>query len=259
MKKKLIELVEKVGVFLEKKRLQADWSLIDKGAKGIATSADIEAEAMIVSFLKTHYPHIDCWGEEEAKNVSLEDIKNNKQFWLIDPIDGTNNYVNKLPIYCISIALCEGEDVKLALVYNPATNEYFYAEKGQGAFYFNGVSESFVQYKKSKKIEECLFSPGRLRGHREAIGIERQLDYFQKNARAIRRLGTAAWEICLVASGQLDGFWQFGLKPWDIAAAILITKEAGLKVVDFHGQEAIPLSQTIAVLPDELFSTSLLK
>ena len=255
MKTLLIKLVQDLGEQLELRRRQKDWSLIDKGEDGVATSADIEAEKTIVSFCQKHFPEIKSWGEEQTKEVDENDIDNAGKYWLIDPIDGTNNFVNGLGFYCISIALCQGRDILLGLVYNPVEKTYFFAKKNEGAIYFNGIEEVALSGHKQKKASECLFSPGRLRAKREPIGIESQiLDPLQQECRAIRRLGAAAWEICLCAGGILDGFWQYGLKPWDIAAGLLIARESGLIVRDYDNLEATPFSKTILVLPEHLMN-----
>lgn len=253
MKNSLIDLVKKVGVTLEEKRHLRNWILIDKGIDGVATSADVDAENEIVGFLAEKFPEIKAWGEEKANQITSEQIEAGERYWLIDPLDGTNNYVNGLGLYCISIALCRGKEVELGLVYNPVESSYFFAEKDKGAFYHNGKIEIALKSHLEKKASACLFSPGRLRTKREPIGIETScLDELGKNARAIRRLGAAAWEICLTAGGFLDGFWQYGLKPWDIAAGILIAREAGLVVRDFNNNEANPLSKSLFVLPENL-------
>lgn len=252
MKSSLIKLVQEVGAQLEADRSQKNWQIIDKGIDGVATTSDIEAEKKIVQKLRELDPNIKTWGEEEGSQISEEEIKAGKSYWLIDPLDGTNNYINGLGIYCISIALCKGQEVELGLVYNPVEKTYFFAQKNQGAYYFDGDREIPINHQINKELKSCLFSPGRLRNKREIIGIEDHLDHLGQNCRAIRRLGAAAWEICLVAGGFLDGFWQYGLKPWDIAAGILIAKEANYEVRDFENNLANPLSKSLFVLPKSL-------
>lgn len=252
MKSSLIKLVQEVGSELESSRSQKNWQIINKGIDGVATTSDIEAEKKIVQRLREIDPSIKTWGEEEGSQITEQEIKSGQKYWLIDPLDGTNNYINGLGIYCISIALCAGEEVELGLVYNPVEKTYFFAKKNEGSFYFDGTLEIKINHQNSKDLKSCLLSPGRLRNKRKIIGIEEHLDHLGQNCRAIRRLGAAAWEICLVAGGFLDGFWQYGLKPWDIAAGILIAKEAGFEVRDFENQLASPLSKSLFVLPKNL-------
>lgn len=253
MKTKLLSLAKKIGFELEVKRKNQNWTVIDKGQDGVATSVDLWAEEQIVQYLSHHYPDIACWGEERVKTITQEDIDLDKMYWLIDPLDGTNNYINGLPFYCISIALCKGSEIEVGFVYNPVDGHYFFSQKNKGTLYFDGDREVQVHIKNRtiKKIEDCLFSPGRLRAKRAPIGREVELlDYLRENCRAIRRFGAAAWEICLTAQGGLDGFWQYGLKPWDIAAGILIAREAGLIVNDFDNNAATPFSKSLSILPE---------
>lgn len=253
MKSQLIFLLQKVASYLEKERRLRRWVIEDKGVEGLTTSIDKKAEEMIVSSLKEIDPSMGIWAEERGQEISWENINKGDKYWLIDPLDGTSNYINGLPIYSISLALCKGEEVQEGIVFYPVSGEYCYARKGFGAFYFNGKEEVALKLKVNKKVKDCLFSPGRLRAKRRPIGIEESLlDSLQGECRAIRRLGSAAWEICLVAIGALDGFWQYGLKPWDIGAGILIAREAGFLVKDYHLKEATHFSKSLLILPPKI-------
>lgn len=234
----------------------------DKGAEGIASEADSASEEFIIDYLRALYTDIPFLAEEscldfkDAKAV----VESNDLCWVIDPLDGTNNFINGIPIYAISIALVQKGMPIASIVYNPISGECFYGAKGLGSFFVdyrvNPLKEFDLKTSKNdKKTQECVFSPSP--SYEKNNKFEAQLDSFKKNiigARALRRLGSAALELCYVANGNFDGYWEKGLKPWDTAAALIICSEARVKVTDFFGQEFTPFSESIIACREPLHS-----
>lgn len=235
----------------------------NKGSDGIASEADEKSEEFILSEIKSRFPDHSILSEEDYSKgiVDIERIKNTKDFlWVIDPLDGTNNFVNGIPIYCVSIALMfKGESI-VGVVYNPFSGECFYSTKGHGSFLvdfrINPLKKfSLKRNENNKEMSDCIFSPAPVYGN--GIRFETQLSTFKKNivgARAVRRLGSAALELCYVANGNFDSYWEEGLKPWDVAAAILILREAGSQVTDFNGLEFNPFMDSIIASYEPLHS-----
>ena len=154
--------------------------------------------------------------------------------WIVDPIDGTVNFAHAVPIFCVSIALEIKGDVKLGIVYSPMLKEKFWAEKGKGAF-LNGkqINVSDIEF-----LKDSLLVTGFPYGAKD--NVDHCIDHFVnfiKMGLPIRRLGSAALDICLPAAGRFDGFWEVSLNAWDVAAAYLILLEAGGKATDFKGNE----------------------
>ena len=236
-------------------------SIVNKGAEGIASEADVASEEIILSAITSRFPDHQILSEEEysQKNESGFSLIDDAEFlWIVDPLDGTNNFVNGIPIYCISIALFYKGKELLGLVYNPLSGECFFAGKGMGAFLVDYRINPLKRYGlnnkvNTKQMNECIFSPAPV--YDAGNKFEQQLSTFKKNivgARAVRRLGSAALELCYVANGNFDGYWEKNLKPWDVAAAILICKEAGVKVTDFDGRAFTLLKESIIAAANPL-------
>lgn len=222
--------------------------ILSKGAEGIATQADKKSEDYILKSLKKIYPdHLYVSEEEYFQNEFSLSLENTPYLWLIDPLDGTNNFVHGIPFYCTSISLLHFGKPVLGVIYNPNNGEYFYAQKDKGAFQLkNGKKLKLKSEKKDFIISECIFAPSMFKGDKKLF--KNELVRFLKNtegARAFRRLGSAALELCYVASSAFDAYWEKNLKPWDIGAASLICTEAGFEVRDFLGNIASPFSSSI--------------
>lgn len=223
-----------------------------KGKNNLVTHADKASEKLIVSAIKKAYPKHAILAEEASfkKNIAPKKFAQSEYIWLIDPIDGTTNFAHGLYQYAVSIALfkksakqkksqyLEGEII-LGVVYAPALNQLFYAEKGKGAYFQDNSTKTASQkarkihVSKTQKVSESLLVTGFPTDHREL-----SVKYFTKmmyHCQAIRRLGSAALDLCYTAAGYFDGYWEFGLKPWDIAAGSLIVGEARGKVTDTKG------------------------
>jgi myo-inositol-1(or 4)-monophosphatase len=236
-------------------------SVTSKGAEGIASEADDASEDFLIKAIKEKYPKHKILSEEDyskQKKKNFKVIQESKYIWVLDPLDGTNNFVNGIPIYAISMALMhEGKSIA-GLVYNPFSGECFFAGKKQGAYLIDFRINPMKKYElqneiNSKSMNECIFSPAPT--YEKKNKFENQLSTFKKNiigARAVRRLGSAALELCYVASGNFDGYWEKNLKPWDVAAAVLICEEAGVKVTDFDGQSFSVLNDSVIAAREPL-------
>jgi myo-inositol-1(or 4)-monophosphatase len=211
-----------------------------KGAIDVVTSVDRESERIIVDLLQRNFPDHGILAEEETDRRSSE----SRYLWIIDPLDGTTNFAHGYPQFCVSIALqCDGE-VVLGLVYDPLRSECFRAIRGGGAT-LNGNS---IRASAIDELDKALLATGFPYDHREKADF--YLAYFKAftiRSQGIRRNGSAALDLCYVACGRLEGFWEFNLKPWDTAAGALIVNEAGGRLSNFHGTEfSIWDSETLA-------------
>ena len=175
-----------------------------KGPKDFVTNADIKAEKIIIEELKKARPNYSIISEENG----IEKNKDKSNTWIIDPIDGTINFLHGIPHFAISIALQFNNEIVSGLIFDPIKNELFYAEKNNGAFFNN----QRIRVSKKNNINECLFAIGKIKNEPDLI---------------YRRSGCAALDMAYVASGRYDGYFQNNLNLWDIAAGIIIIKEAG--------------------------------
>ena len=176
-----------------------------KGPTDFVTNSDLKTEKIIIEELKKARPDYSILSEE----IGVENNKDNKNIWVIDPIDGTVNFMHGIPHFAISIALKSNNEIVSGLIFDPIKNELFYAEKNSGAFFNN----QRIRVSKKNKIDDCLFATG------GKMKNELDLPY--------RKSGCAALDMAYVAAGRYDGFFQNELNLWDIAAGILLIKEAG--------------------------------
>ena len=197
------------------------------------TAADIEAEKTVVAIIRERFPQHDFIAEENKYARTGSEYT-----WVIDPLDGTNNFIHGLPIFSVSIALVKNDEIILGVVYDPMRDELFYAEKGRGAF-LNGqkVSVSSVE-----KLDDSLLITGFYydRGDDMIENLDKIKQFLLKKIVGLRRLGSAALDLCYIACGRAAGFWEFKLNPWDFAAGKLIVEEAGGKVTAKDGKP-VPL------------------
>ncbi|MGQ9618787.1 MAG: inositol monophosphatase family protein, partial [Candidatus Aminicenantia bacterium] len=211
-----------------KKRFGKSNRITFKGDINLVTEADFLSQDFIKKSIRDLYPHHSILSEE-----GLE-IKSNSPFrWVIDPLDGTTNFAHGLPIFSISIAVEYEGKIFAGVVYNPFLNELFWAEIENGAF----LGKRRIRVSRTKALNRSLLATGFPYDIRE--DSNNNLDNFSKfalRAQAIRRMGSAAIDLCYVACGRFDGFWELKLFPWDVAAGILIVEEAGGEVSDFKGK-----------------------
>jgi myo-inositol-1(or 4)-monophosphatase len=214
-----------VGEFQSMKSRENDFGIETKSSEiDLVTEVDNRSEEMIIEKIEKNFSEHSILGEEGG---SVD--KESEYTWIIDPIDGTNNYANGYPLYCVSIALEHKGEIVLGVVYLPKLDEMFSAVKESGA-YLNGEE---ITVSKCKKLGNTLVSTG-FPYDKVSAKID-NIKHFNKilmEVRGVRRSGTAAFDLCNVAAGRIDGLWEFKLKPWDIAAGKLFVREAGGKVIE---------------------------
>lgn len=215
------------------KLLKEGWGKVQsigrkRNFRELITEFDHRAEELIIKTIKAQYPDHSILAEERPMEISNSGYKYK---WIIDPLDGTTNYAHSYPLFCVSVALEHNEEIIVGVVYNPVLDELFIAEKGQGAK-LNGKS---ISVSATKALRESLLATGfpyQLEGIKENI---RYFEDFIFEAQAVRRDGSAALDLCYLAMGRFDGFWELDLKPWDVAAGALIVAEAGGRVTNLSG------------------------
>jgi myo-inositol-1(or 4)-monophosphatase len=193
----------------------------------LVTEVDKKSEARIIEVIHSRFPLHNVLSEEIG-NLNME----SDYVWIVDPIDGTVNYAHTVPVFCISIALEIKKEVKLGMVYNPVSGERFFSEAGKGAY----LGERKISVSNISSLKDGLLVTGFPYGAKN--NLDHCIDHFNnfiKFGLPIRRLGSAALDMCYVAAGRFEGFWEVSLNPWDVAAGYLILKEAGGKITDFTG------------------------
>jgi myo-inositol-1(or 4)-monophosphatase len=212
---------------LQKERLQLEHDIVFKGESNLVTEVDTACEELIVGAIRGKYPGHDIFAEENEYSPLHSSHK-----WIIDPLDGTTNYAHGFPWFAVSIALEIDGEVRIGVIYHPMMNEMFTAAKGEGAF-LNGER---ILVSRRTPLKSALLATG--------FPYDRTLDNennfanfekFQMAARALRRAGAAALDLAYVAAGRLDGYWECKLKPWDVAAGMLLVEEAGGRVTGHDG------------------------
>ncbi len=199
----------------------------NKGEVDLVTDVDRAAEAQIVATLRSLYPEDDILAEEGTGHRG-----GSRRCWIIDPLDGTTNFAHGFPWFAVSIALVEEGMPKVGVITQPLLEETFVAEEGKGAW-LNGEP---IRVSGTDRLSEALMATGFPYDRRQS-DID-NLDHFgrmQKTAFACRRAGSACLDLAYIAAGRLDGYWEMKLKPWDMAAGVLLVTEAGGTVTDFAG------------------------
>ena len=203
-----------------------------EGVNNLVTEADHAADKAIHEVIKEAFPDHGIISEETEETVSQSDYK-----WIVDPIDGTVNFANAIPICCVSIGLEYKGKMLMGAVYNPILNEFFFAEKGEGAT-LNDKKISVSN--KSDVLTSCLVTGFPYTYLDEANGPLEVFSRLIRKGVPVRRLGSAAIDLCWVAAGRFDGFYEHRLNAWDSAAGFLIVEEAGGKVTDLNGNTYSP-------------------
>ncbi len=201
-----------------------------KGPNDFVSEVDQAAESAIIEILLTAYPGHAILAEESGREHGAQ---NSEFCWIIDPLDGTTNFLHGLPVYAVSIALAFRGVVQQAVVYDPTRNDLFYASRGRGAF----LNDKRLRVSKRTRLADCLIGTGF--PFRKGDNLQRYLKMFETVMSAcagLRRPGAAALDLCYVAAGWYDGFFETGLSPWDLAAGSLIITEAGGLVGNFTGE-----------------------
>ncbi len=201
-----------------------------KGVNDFVTEVDQAAEQAVIDTLLTAYPGHAILAEESGR---AHGAKHSEYLWIIDPLDGTTNFIHGLPVYAVSIALAFRGKVEQAVVYDPSRNDLFYASKGRGAF----LNDRRLRVSKRIRLADSLIGTGF--PFRKGDNFKRYVEMFEQvmqHCAGVRRPGAAALDLCYVAAGWYDGFFETGLNPWDVAAGSLIITEAGGLIGNFTGE-----------------------
>jgi len=222
-----VEAARRAGAILED-CARTGFSVEHKDTVNLVTDADRRAEQAIVETIMKAYPSHQVLAEERgSQGAGRSSYK-----WIIDPLDGTTNFAHRFPAYCVSIGLEHADSVILGVVFDPTRQELFMADAGGGAS-LNGAP---IQCSRTPNLNDALLVTGFAYDIRESA--ENNLNHFAHfslRAQGVRRMGAAALDLCYVACGRFDGFWELKLHPWDMAAGTLIVREAGGRVTDFKG------------------------
>ena len=243
-----IKAARRAGQLINRASLDVDLLKVTaKRQSDFVTEVDKAAEAAIIEVLREAYPNYGILAEESGATAG----KQAEYQWIIDPLDGTTNFIHGFPQYAVSIALAHNGQAVQAVVFDPERNELFTASKGRGAF----LNERRIRVSKRTKLEEALIGTGfpyRCFDHVDTyLAIFKELT--QKTA-GMRRPGAAALDLAWVACGRLDGFWEFGLSPWDTAAGALLITEAGGLVSDLAGEAGFLASGNVIAGSPKIFA-----
>ncbi len=215
-----------------------------KGAGDVVSAADHKAEKVIREELMHARPAYGFLGEESEETIG----KDSTRRWIVDPLDGTTNFLHGLPHFSISIALEHKGEIVAGLIYDIVKDEMFSAEKGAGAF----VNDRRLRVSARRELSDALLATGVPFGARKTLPATlRDLTRLMPRSAGIRRMGSAALDLAYVAAGRFDAFWERELNPWDMAAGIVIAREAGALVEDLSGgQDMLGRGDVIAATPD---------
>lgn len=235
----------------ERKNFKSE-AIESKGMHDLVSYVDKESEIRIITALQQLLPESGFIAEE-----GTTDKKGERFNWVIDPLDGTTNFIQGVPLYCVSIGLLDGDELVVGVVYEVGRDECFYAWKGGGA-YLNGEK---IHVSNRGDIHDALLATGF--PYSDFSRMDEYIEFLKwamMNARGVRRLGSAAADMVYVACGRFDAFWEYDLKPWDVAGGAVIVKEAGGTVTDYSGGNNYLFGREIVasnVLLDELILTKI--
>ncbi len=222
-----ISTAKKAGQFIreEKEKFSSD-KIEVKGLNDLVSYVDKTSEQQIVNELQKHFPQAGFIVEENT-------ISEKKEYnWIVDPLDGTTNFIHGIPCYAVSIALEFKGEIILGVVYEVSRNECFYAVKGGGSF----LNEQQITVSKNKFLKDSLIATGfPIYNFSRIEPYLKTLEFLMRNTHGIRRIGSAASDLCYLACGRVDAFFEYNLNAWDVAAGALIVKEAGGSVAYFSG------------------------
>ena len=231
-----VEIVLEAGR-IQLARRESGFTIDKKGDIDLVTEVDLECERLCRRIIAERFPSHDILAEELSTGPNEHSRASYR--WVFDPLDGTTNYAHGLPIFCSSLALEIDGRAEVAAIFDPTRQELFTAERGEGAF-LNGKP---LTVSKAPTLMEALLVTGfPYDVHTKAAGLVAMFGAFLSRARAVRRLGSAALDLCYVAAGRFDGFWEQQLRPWDVAAGALIVVEAGGRVTGMDGSRFDPVA-----------------
>lgn len=203
-----------------------------KGAADFVSAADLKAEQVIFEALSKARPGYSFLGEERG----LIEGTDKTHTWIVDPLDGTTNFLHAIPHFAVNIALQREGAIVAAVTYNPITNELFWAEKGKGCF----VNDKRLRVAARQRLDEAVLATGiPFLGHGQHARFLKELHQVSQRVAGVRRFGSAALDLAFVAAGRFDGYWERDLNAWDLAAGLLLVSEAGGKVTDADGGEDV--------------------
>jgi len=210
----------------------AELQVSKKGAADFVSAADLKAEQTLFEALAKSRPGYGFLGEERG----LIEGTDKTHTWIVDPLDGTTNFLHAIPHFAINIALQRDGVIVAAVTHNPITNELYWAEKGKGAF----VNDKRLRVSARTRLDEAVIATGiPFLGHGQHARFLKELHQVSQRVAGVRRFGSAALDLAYVAAGRFDAFWERDLKPWDLAAGLLLVTEAGGVVRDADGGEAV--------------------
>jgi myo-inositol-1(or 4)-monophosphatase len=229
-----VEIVLRAGE-IQMSRRESGFQIDKKGTIDLVTEVDLECEKMCRAVVAERFPHHDILAEELSSGPGQP--RTSRYRWVFDPLDGTTNYAHGLPVFCASLALEIDGRAEVAAIYDPTRKELFTGERGQGAF----VNGTRLRVSETRNLLDALLVTGfPYDVHEKLVPLLAMFGAFLGHARAVRRLGSAALDLCYVAAGRIDGFWEQTLKPWDVAAGALIVEEAGGRITGMDGSRFDP-------------------
>lgn len=242
-----MEVVKKAAAFVrERHENRHELVIEEKGRQNFVTEVDLKAEQILVSGLSELLPEAGFIAEEGTSTHRGE-----RYNWVVDPIDGTTNFIHGVFPFAISVGLAREDEVVAGIVYEFGLDEYFYAWKGGGAW-LNGKA---IQVSRVASVGRALIATGF--PYTDFTYLEefmQSMDHFMKHSHGLRRLGSAATDIAYVACGRYDGFYEYGLNPWDVAAGIILVQEAGGEVSDFGGRTYPLFTETFISANHQIFT-----
>ena len=198
-----------------------------KSLGDFVTNADLKVEEVLIDTLKYYYPSASFITEEKGR------VEGQGETIVIDPIDGTSNFIHGIPLVSIVIGKVVNEEITDGIIYNPVLDEFFWASKGKGAW----CNNKRLRVSKRQKLIDCLIGTGIPNGDRTYENYLEQINSVTKNCAGLRRMGAASIDLAYVAAGKLDGFWEKNLNIWDVSTGILLIREAGGKVTEPDGND----------------------
>jgi len=209
------------------------------GSYDLVTNADIESEARIIEVIREVHPDHNFLAEENRYETTGSEYT-----WIIDPLDGTNNFASGIPVFCSSVAVARSGEVVAGAIYDVTRNELFYAARGEGAF----LNQRPLKVSPAVNLQESILATGFFydRGPNMRDTLRNIEKFFMADVRGVRRMGAAAIDLAWVAAGRFTGFWEFSLQPWDFAAGRLLVEEAGGKTSGPKGED-LPLARHFVV------------
>jgi myo-inositol-1(or 4)-monophosphatase len=241
-----VEIARLTGRFIREARESHAPESENKGKNDFVTKFDKEAEARIVNALSELLPDAGYIAEENTSDKKGETFN-----WIIDPIDGTTNFIHGLYPYCISIALMENDEIVIGVIYEPGLDECFYTWKNGPAM----LNDKPITVSSRKTVADSLIATGFPYTNFSLMEpfIE-SLHFFMKNSHGMRRLGSAAADLAYVACGRFEAFYEYDLKPWDVAAGVLLVKQAGGRISDFSGGDNYLFGREIIATNNHVFN-----